>query len=173
MLKIKQIKREIKYINYIDSIFYEAKCKNRNTIMKYYILISSIISIFIFQKYDFSTAFENCLELIMGFFILVAIFCSTITFKNKNIIEQKKWKYEGFIKLNKKGIKQVQKAETKISKSIKECIKEKILKRDKVYSIYIYLLEKEKMIDILNNLEEKIEDLNKNDRNDLKSLLFE
>lgn len=181
MLTIKQIKREVKYINYIDSIFYEAKHKNTNTIMKYSIysiLISSIISIFIFQKYDLFTV-ENAnylllvLALIMAFFLLVTTFCSMVTFKNKNIIEQEKWKYKGFIKLNEKGVKQIQKAETKISKSIKECIKEEILTKDKVYSVYIYLLKKEKMIDILNNLEEMVNDLNKNDRKDLKSLLFE
>lgn len=167
MLTIKQIKRDVRYIEYIDYIFYKAQDKNSIMVLYLSSFISIISTIFVFLDSNLMSAIANFIFSFLTVFIVSLFFLMT-----PKEVKNKKWEKEIFSKLKQKELKRIKKIENKISKPIKKYIETKELKKDKVYDIYSYLLMNEKMTDILNNLEEIIEDTNKNDRKDLKFLLF-
>lgn len=168
MLTIKQIKKEIKYIDFINLIFKKAEEKN-SLITLFFCLPFSIVSATI------ACILTNWFWAILVFaqvFLLVFGICLSLM-KEKESKKIKNLEMSLFLKLNKKENKLMNKTYNKLSEFTKKYIKEKKLDEDRIYDLYTNSLENEKIINVLNNLEEIVKDLNKNKRMDLKCYLFD
>lgn len=167
MLTIKQIKREIKYIDYINLIF--KKAEERNSSITLFLCLSfsivSAIIVCILTNWFWSIGvFAQVYLLVFG------ICLSLMREKQSKKIKNKEMNL--FLKLNKKENKQMNKTYNKLSEFTKKYIKENKLDEDRIYDLYTNSLKNKKIIDILKDLEEIIEDLNNNERMNLKYHIF-
>lgn len=167
MLTIKQIKREIKYIDYINLIF--KKSEERNSLITLFLCFSfSIVSatiVFILTNWLFA------IGVFAQVFLLVFSIC-LILMREKQSKKIKDKEINIFLKLNKKEKKLMNKTYNKLSEFTKKYIKENKLDEYIIYDLYTNSLKNKKIIDILKDLEEIIEDLNNNKRMNLKCYLF-
>ena len=167
MLTIKQIKREIKYIDYINLIFKKAEERN-SSIALFFCLSFSIVSATIVCI--LTNWFWAVLVFAQVFLLVFGICLSLMREKQSKKIKNKEMNL--FLKLNKKENKLMNKNYNKLSEFTKKYIKENELDEDRIYDLYINSLKNKKIIDILKDLEEIIEDLNNNERMNLKFYLF-
>ena len=167
MLTVKQIKREIKYIDYINLIFEKAEERN------------SLITLFLCLSFSIVSATIVCI--LTSWFWAIGVFAQVFLFvfgiclslmREKQSKKIKNQEMNLFLKLNKKENKLMNKTYNKLSEFTKKYIKENRLGEDRIYDLYTNSLKNKKIIDILKDLEEIIEDLNNNERMNLKFYLF-
>ena len=167
MLSMNKIKEEIKIIKNIKKIIINSEKKTIKGFFKIATLSSLIISLpLFFISFNFS---------LLIFILIYSIFILfLILFNSENKIKyQELTKYNTIFILNKKEFNEIENLLSKVSDSTKEHIKFKLLSRNKIEELYKVNLKKEKVINILNNLEEILMDLNINDKEELKYKVFD
>lgn len=167
MLSVNKIKEEIKIIKNIKKILINSERKTTKGFFKIITLSSLIISVpLLFISFNFS---------ILIFMLIYSVFLLFLLLLNggNKIKYQELTKYNTVFILNKKEFNEIENLLSKLSDSTKKYIKFKYLSRNKIKELYKVSLKNEKVINILNNLEEILMDLNINNKEILKYEVFD
>lgn len=168
MLSINNIKKEIKVIKTLKKKIIHSELKTVKNIFKISTFSSLIISVpLLYINFNFAI-----LIFILIYSLSILLLSLFSMSKNKfKYIELKT--YSSIFILNKKEFVEFENLLNKLSNCTKEYIKFNNLSRNKIKKLYLINLKKEKVINILNNLEEILKDLNTNNKEVLKYEVFD
>ena len=168
MLSINSIKKEIKVIKTLKKIIINSELKTMKNFFKITTFGSLIISVpLLYINFNFAV-------LIFILIYSLSILLSLLFSINKNKFKYIELKtYSKIFILNKQEFSEVKNLLNKLSNCTKEYIKFNYLSRNKIKELYLINLKKEKIINILNNLEEILKDLNENNKEILKYEVFD
>jgi len=168
LLSINSIKKEIKVIKTLKKIIINSELKTMKNFFKITTFGSLIISVpLLYINFNFAV-------LIFILIYSLSILLSLLFSINKNKFKYIELKtYSKIFILNKQEFSEVENLLNKLSNCTKEYIKFNYLSRNKIKELYLINLKKEKIINILNNLEEILKDLNENNKEILKYEVFD